>query len=61
MAEQINHEKSLRKGKPTRQSCLPPSCGEFAEQFLELQLLRQQVIAAECERTLKNQKVSSGG
>src|SRR5437588_74628 len=51
MSQQINSEKLLPRGKPTENACLTPSCRELAEQFVELQLLRQKVRAAECEQT----------
>ncbi len=47
MGKEVNSAKSLLKGKPTK---LPPSCRELAERFIELQLLRQKVRAAECEQ-----------
>jgi hypothetical protein len=67
MAQQVSSAKSLRIRKPTKSSHPPlccgqlaPCCGQLAEQFIELQLLRQKVAAAECETPVRDQKVSSG-
>ena len=47
MGKEVDSAKPLLKGKPTK---LSPSCRELAERFIELQLLRQKVRAAECEQ-----------
>jgi hypothetical protein len=51
MGREDNSPESSKNGKPTKSTCPPPSRQQLAERFMELQLLRQKVRAAESKRT----------
>ena len=61
MGQQISSAKPPRKKTPTKRDCLAPSCRELAKQFVEVQILRQKVIAAECEQSPSERKLASRG
>jgi hypothetical protein len=61
MGQQVSSAKPPRKEMSTKTDCLPPSCRELEEQFVELQILRQKVRAAECEQSPSSRKLASRG
>jgi hypothetical protein len=61
MGQQVSSAKPPRKGTSTKRDCLSPSCRELAQQFVELQILRQKVRAAECGQSPSDRKLASRG
>jgi hypothetical protein len=60
MGQQVSSAKPRRETS-TKSNCLPPSSRELEEQFVELQILRQKVRAAECEQSPSSRKLASRG